>query len=110
MGHGEAVQDSFLSLVDALAHGKNKIMYFSGLFWDCYAGNGKEGMLANFFFFLVVNIIFFYSKNVFYFVRVSSQIGRFSHCVFKKYAEVLNFFCCCCSWQQLFNFIGKEKI
>ena len=34
MGHGEAVEDSFLSLVDAMAHGKNKIVYFSGLFWD----------------------------------------------------------------------------
>lgn len=51
MGHGEAVEDSFLSLVDAMAHGKNKIVYFSGLFWDWFAGKGKEGMLAFFFFF-----------------------------------------------------------
>lgn len=62
MGHGEAVEDSFLSLVDAMAHGKNKIVYFSGLFWDWFAGKGKEGMLAFFFFFLVGNVIFFYSK------------------------------------------------
>ena len=46
MGHGEAVEDSFLSLVDAMAHGKNKIVYFSGLFWDWFAGKGKEGMFG----------------------------------------------------------------
>lgn len=39
---------------------KNKIVYFWGLFWDWFAGKGKEGMLA--FFFLVGNVIFFYSK------------------------------------------------